>query len=752
MAFEETLGSMSVQVEADLRKWKRDVADLKDDVKKDAEEIEKSFSKVGPAVSKNNTQILTSFKGIDAAIVNNIKSTNDLIKVNDNLYLEVSKKTGKLITTYRILDDVIQKNVRGNVLGWQTMGSVGETALNKTSRSVRIFGNNMTDGRRKLGLFGYEVARAAGETGKFGTLMSYVASGMLTGGFIGAGLAAGAAAISLIREKTEQAAEKIKEIVNRLIRFKEAASDLQVEITPQNVQKEIQLNQQVLDKYEKIKTEIDKIEIGTKQVNKETGAIINIAGQLTAEEKNRREEAERIIAIQEETIQRLKDYQQIQNDTSEAGNEIVEQRAKQLGLTKEEYLQQLAINKLTDEQKTKLAEQKKLIEDLRTALSDPAVKGEERLVLQNKLNGAIEDYNSLIGKQDENKSVDDLIKKIKTENDLKALTTGLTTELLESSKRILENSLSLAQTEEDRVKILSTIRDLQKEIDELTPSFDIEEIDAGKFAEELGKGFAEAEEKRQQAERESAEVLQELKLRGITNEFDERRARIEAEYELLLEKYKDNAEIVTEIEKARQTDLLRLEHERFTTMLSFANQVGDILINKLGIAGHTFVGQMLRALDIATSILTTLSNLSGALGGGGGLFGLFASFIPGGGLAAAAVGARAGGGPVERNKLYKVGERGEEWFRPWTAGTIIPNHQIASNLSQPGSTSFQSNGNVEAKLTEISNRIGAMNENLVMKDFNVMVKNEAPGVKSTVRTGEKVKTELSIAGANLSER
>lgn len=751
MALQEQLGSMAIQVEADLTKWKHDVEELKTDAKKDAEEIEKSYAKIGPAGVKSISGLVRSFKGIDAAIVNNIKSTNDLIKVNDNLYLEVSKKTGKLITTYRILDDVIQKNVKGNVLGWQTLGKVGETELSKTSRSVRIFGSGLEDSRRKLSLVGYEVARAAGETGKFGTLMSYVASGMLTGGFIGAGLAAGAAAISLIREKTEQAAEKIKEIVNRLIRFKEAASDLQVEITPQNVQKEIQLNEQVLDKYEKIKAEIDKIEIGTKQVNKETGAVINVAGQLTQEQKNRREEAERIIAIQEETIQRLKDYQQIQNDTSEAGNEIVEQRAKELGLTKEEYLQQLAINKLTEEQKTKLAEQKKLIEDLRTALSDPTIKGEERLVIQNKLNGAIEDYNSLIGKQDENKSVDDLIKKIKTENDLKALTTGLTTEILESSKQLLQNSLSLAKTDEDRVKILSTIRDLEKEIAELTPTFEIEEIDGGKFAEELSKRIAEEEEKRQQAEREAAEVLQELKLRGIENEFDEREARINAEYEMLLEKYQDNAEIVSEIEKARQTDLLRLEHERFTTMLSFANQIGDILINKLGIAGHTFVGQMMRALDIATSILTTLSNLSGALGGGGGLFSLFSSFIPGGGLIATAAGARAGGGPVERNKLYKVGERGEEWFRPWTSGTIIPNHQIASNLSQ-SSSSLQSNGNVEAKLTEISNRIGAMNENLVLKDFNVMVKNEAPGVKSTVRTGEKVKTQLNTAGANLSER
>ena len=37
---------------------------------------------------------------------------------------------------------------------------------------------------------------------------------------------------------------------------------------------------------------------------------------------------------------------------------------------------------------------------------------------------------------------------------------------------------------------------------------------------------------------------------------------------------------------------------------------------------------------------------------------------------------KAGGGPVEAGRLYRVGERGEEWFRPRVAGTIVPNHQL----------------------------------------------------------------------------
>ncbi len=40
-------------------------------------------------------------------------------------------------------------------------------------------------------------------------------------------------------------------------------------------------------------------------------------------------------------------------------------------------------------------------------------------------------------------------------------------------------------------------------------------------------------------------------------------------------------------------------------------------------------------------------------------------------------GARAAGGPVDAGKLYKVGEQGEEYFRPNMAGEIIPTNQIS---------------------------------------------------------------------------
>jgi hypothetical protein len=49
---------------------------------------------------------------------------------------------------------------------------------------------------------------------------------------------------------------------------------------------------------------------------------------------------------------------------------------------------------------------------------------------------------------------------------------------------------------------------------------------------------------------------------------------------------------------------------------------------------------------------------------------------------------RAAGGPVDAGKLYKVGESGEEFFRPKLAGEIIPNNKLAgmtsgNNVSNP---------------------------------------------------------------------
>ena len=66
---------------------------------------------------------------------------------------------------------------------------------------------------------------------------------------------------------------------------------------------------------------------------------------------------------------------------------------------------------------------------------------------------------------------------------------------------------------------------------------------------------------------------------------------------------------------------------------------------------------------------------------------------------------RAAGGPVDAGKLYKVGESGEEFFRPKLAGEIIPNNKLTgmtsgSNMANPAAS--DSIKSLVASLTVVS--------------------------------------------------
>lgn len=80
-------------------------------------------------------------------------------------------------------------------------------------------------------------------------------------------------------------------------------------------------------------------------------------------------------------------------------------------------------------------------------------------------------------------------------------------------------------------------------------------------------------------------------------------------------------------------------------------------------------------------------------------------------LGAAAVGARATGGPVSEGAPYLVGERGPELFMPNTAGSIVPNNKIGGG------------GNVTVNLIEDKSRAGKTQErdNNGMKELDIFV-------------------------------
>ena len=90
--------------------------------------------------------------------------------------------------------------------------------------------------------------------------------------------------------------------------------------------------------------------------------------------------------------------------------------------------------------------------------------------------------------------------------------------------------------------------------------------------------------------------------------------------------------------------------------------------------------------DMESSIVASISKIAAQLalqeifgksanGGsalGSSFGGFFAKLFTGGGLA----GAKAGGGSVDYNAAYLVGEKGPEIFKPGASGTIVPNHAL----------------------------------------------------------------------------
>ena len=96
-----------------------------------------------------------------------------------------------------------------------------------------------------------------------------------------------------------------------------------------------------------------------------------------------------------------------------------------------------------------------------------------------------------------------------------------------------------------------------------------------------------------------------------------------------------------------------------------------------GVAGAYAMGSMGAAFG--TAIAPGIGTAVGAVLGGliGGTAGYFTGSYLGKKGDQDVAGQRASGGPVDAGKLYKVGEQGEEFFKPKVAGEIIPNNKIS---------------------------------------------------------------------------
>ena len=102
---------------------------------------------------------------------------------------------------------------------------------------------------------------------------------------------------------------------------------------------------------------------------------------------------------------------------------------------------------------------------------------------------------------------------------------------------------------------------------------------------------------------------------------------------------------------------------------------------------------------------------------------------------------RAVGGPVDAGKLYKVGERGEEYFRPGVAGEIVPNDKI-SGIAGAANNRIDI---IQRAANEIADDTATLAK---LTDIDLKKTQDASRVQDRLR---KLKTELAIDEVELLE-
>ncbi len=111
----------------------------------------------------------------------------------------------------------------------------------------------------------------------------------------------------------------------------------------------------------------------------------------------------------------------------------------------------------------------------------------------------------------------------------------------------------------------------------------------------------------------------------------------------------------------------------------------------------------------AQNVLNDIFGSSSGGSGGGGFLGSIIGGLFGGG--------KANGGAVEAGKIYKVGERGEELFRPSTSGTIIPNSRASGGGGGNVFVTVVNSPNTNAQVTSRETSTGDTDILIKVEDF-----------------------------------
>lgn len=369
--------------------------------------------------------------------------------------------------------------------------------------------------------------------------------------------------------------------------------------------------------------------------------------------------------------------------------------------------------------------------------------------------------------------IDKSIKLLRQKVDLQYLLVGGKLEVLQMAKENLNLLLGTVTKEEERLKILKEVASVSDEIIRIQDAINrggIENELKGKTADQFFKELqGDKKPSRKEVMQQRGESIDRLlqterdisdfRIRKIENEYERRKALILEEVNYFSNLYSEaNAKTEEErqmyaearslIEQAGILELKRLEEERFRAALSLSSNIINNLTTGLKIAGHTFVGQMAEALQIAIRIVDTINSISSLFS----LLGGFSSF-KGVSKASAAAPRAKDGGTFYGGRKVKGYARGGSFIVP----PGFPNDSYPIMVQSHEKVKVTPSGAVgqeEQLLAQIISRIEAMNVSVTSAIYKSqpVVYNYAPDVDTVVRTQERIKNNLSISGVKFNER
>jgi hypothetical protein len=287
--------------------------------------------------------------------------------------------------------------------------------------------------------------------------------------------------------------------------------------------------------------------------------------------------------------------------------ETAEQRAKRLGSLLMSPRANPDTNKNREVQLKSYTKIVKEIEELNERLNEENLSLEEAAEINTKIAELTKQIT--FGIKDSNREIDEAIKKIQTENELRALTTGLSREIMESTKAILEEMLKVVNTDEDRLKLLREIKKINEEIEAIKPppilvEGEIEDLDfPAPTTEDRKKAIDDLNQLRISAIESEFAQREEL----ILQEFETQKAYLEELYELQLISGQELQEALANNQKVKEKELAKLSMEKFNAGLSASQSIASALSNVFG--DTRLIQTFTKVLSIVESIAAIMQSL-----------------------------------------------------------------------------------------------------------------------------------------------